>query len=117
MAIVRLNRSVDWTRIERWRCFVEAVYRLAKGAPPNLSREVEVSSFIDLLNKVGERAPGRMGFGASKLHDQGPPAIALIGRLTGDALAADPEIASADVDALLVDIGNPTVVLPKLRVF
>ena len=67
-----------------------------------------MSSFIDLLNKVGERAPSPMGFGASKRDDQGPPTIALIGRITSSALEADPELANADVDALLVDIGKAT---------
>ena len=67
-----------------------------------------MSSFIDLLSKVGERAPSPMGFGASKRGDQEAPAIALIGRITSGALEADPELASADVDALLVDIGKAT---------
>ena len=67
-----------------------------------------MSSFIDLLSKVGDRPPSPMGFGASTRKTEGPPSIALIGRLTVDALAADPELAGADVDALLVDIGKAT---------
>ena len=49
-----------------------------------------------------------MGFGANKRDDQSPPTIAIIGRITSGALEADPELASADVDALLVDIGKAT---------
>ena len=67
-----------------------------------------MSSFIELLTKVGEQTPNPMGFGASVRDDKGPPAIALIGRITSGALEANPEIASADVDALLVDIGKAT---------
>ena len=67
-----------------------------------------MSSFIDLLSKMGDRPPSPMGFGASTRKTGGPPSIALIGRLTVDALAADPELAGTDVDALLVDIGKAT---------
>ena len=65
-----------------------------------------MSSFIDLLEKSGQRLPSPLGFGASKRNDQGPPAIVLIGRVMSDALAADAELGEGDVDALLVGIGK-----------
>ena len=65
-----------------------------------------MSSFIDLLEKSGQRPPSPLGFGASTRNDQGPPAIVLIGRVTADALAADAELAGSDIDALLVSIGK-----------
>jgi hypothetical protein len=65
-----------------------------------------VSSFIDLLEKTGQRLPSPLGFGASARNDQGPPDIVLIGRVMADALVADAELAGGDIDALLVAIGK-----------
>ena len=65
-----------------------------------------MSSFIDLLEKCGQRPQSPLGFGAGARNDKGPPAIALIGRVMADALAADAELAGGDVDALLVVVGK-----------
>ena len=66
-----------------------------------------MSTFIELLEKVGETAPAPLGFAAATARDAAAPQIVLAARVLADELSERPEAATADAAALLVETGYP----------
>ena len=66
-----------------------------------------MSTFIELLEKVGETAPAPLGFAAATGRDAAAPQIVLAARVLADQLSERPEVAAADAAALLVETEYP----------
>jgi len=62
-----------------------------------------MSSFIEVLGKAGEQTPEPMGF-ARRVPSKAAPAVVVAGRVSPEALAAAPELAKTDVDAVILDV-------------
>ena len=62
-----------------------------------------MSRFIELLGKAGEQSPEPMGF-ARRVPSKAAPAVVVAGRVTPEALAAAPDLAKTDVDAVVLEV-------------
>ena len=61
-----------------------------------------MSKLIDRLEKVGQHAPIPLGFSAASRRDEPAPEMVVIGRATSEDLAKKPDLAEANVYAILV---------------